>query len=410
MRVVVGGKFTLDGSLTANGGSASYDNQGGAAGGSIWVTAGQLAGEGTIAANGGTGEWVDGGSGGGGRIALYLTENRFKGTVTARGGAPGRQAGGAGTIYTRLAADPVGTVLVENGDRWGALTPLWTPEAFDLRIAAQAQACGAVPLLLRSLEVATNAVLTHLKGDGGVNVVVLGDMAVAGHINADGLGYPVGTDPGPGVGGSGSWAGGGAGHGGDGHSSLSGAPGGLAYGSALEPTTPGSQGGAGSAGPGTDGGGVIRLIIGGTLTVDGRITANALGSPATTPVAVPAAASSSTRVSSPGLARSAPKAVPVNGWRAAAAPVAASPCIAKARPSAACSQPTAPAERGRAKRAQSTKAPPQPSSGSRPANPGFSGTFHSKWPSSCPAPVLSSPSSAPGMPAASPPSPPSRRT
>ena len=279
VRVVVGGKFTLDGSLTANGGSASYDNQGGAAGGSIWVTAGQLAGEGTIAANGGTGEWVDGGSGGGGRIALYLGENNFTGTVTARGGAPGRQAGGAGTIYTRLAADTVGTVLVENGDRWGALTPLWTPEAYDLHVAARAQAHGAVPLLLRSLEVATNAVLTHLKGDGGVNAVVLGDMSVAGHVSADGLGYPVGTDPGPGVGGSGSWAGGGAGHGGDGHSSLSSAPGGLAYGSALEPTTPGSQGGAGNTGPGTDGGGVVRLIVGGTLTVDGRITANALGSP-----------------------------------------------------------------------------------------------------------------------------------
>ncbi|MBL8206889.1 MAG: Ig-like domain repeat protein, partial [Blastocatellia bacterium] len=38
-------------------------------------------------------------------------------------------------------------------------------------------------------------------------------------------------------------------------------------GSALEPSTPGSQGGAGSAGPGTDGGGVVRLIVGGTLTV-----------------------------------------------------------------------------------------------------------------------------------------------
>jgi hypothetical protein len=279
VRVVVGGKFTLDGSLTANGSNAAYDNQGGAAGGSLWVTAGQLAGGGTIAANGGTGEWVDGGSGGGGRIALYLTEDNFTGTVTARGGAPGRQAGGAGTIYTRLTADPVGTVLVENGDRWGALTPLWTPEAYDLHVAARAQAHGAVPLLLRSLEVATNAVMTHLKGDGGVNAVVLGNMVVAGHVNADALGYPVGTDPGPGAGGSGSWAGGGAGHGGDGHSSLSGAPGGLAYGSVLEPTTPGSQGGTGNTGPGTDGGGVIRLIVGGTLTVDGRITANALGAP-----------------------------------------------------------------------------------------------------------------------------------
>ncbi len=279
IRLIVGGTVSVDGTVSANGVTAWYDNQGGAAGGSIWVTAGRLIGQGTIAANGGGGEWVDGGSGGGGRIALHLGDDQFAGTVTARGAGGGRQAGGAGTIYTRLTGEPVGQVLVENGDRAGALTPLLSPEAYALRIAAQAWAYGEEQLVLQSLEVATNAVLTHLKGDGGARVVVLGDASIGGRVLANGLGYPVGGDPGPGVGGSGSWAGGGAGHGGDGCISASGAPGGAAYGSELEPATPGSQGGRGDSGPGTDGGGVVRMIVGGTLTVDGSITASALGSP-----------------------------------------------------------------------------------------------------------------------------------
>jgi hypothetical protein len=278
-KLTVGGTFTLDGSLTANGSGAWYNNQGGAAGGSLWVTAGRLAGTGAISANGGQGEWIDGGSGGGGRIALYLGANEFAGTVMARGGAPGRQAGGAGTIYTKLADEPTGRVLVENGGQWGALTPLLSPEAYHLRLADRAQVYGAEPLVLQSLEVATNAVLTHLKGDGGVSTVVLGDAVIGGRVTADGLGYPLGGDAGPGAGGSGSWAGGGAGHGGDGHVSASGAPGGLAYGSELEPSTPGSQGGPGTGGAGTDGGGVVRLIVGGTLTVEGSVTANARTGP-----------------------------------------------------------------------------------------------------------------------------------
>jgi hypothetical protein len=279
VRLIVGGTLQVDGTLSANGTTAWYNNQGGAAGGSIWVTAGRLAGTGAISANGGSGEWVDGGSGGGGRIALYLGTNEFAGSIAARGGLSGHQQGGAGTIYTKLADRPVGQLLVENGGRRGALTPLASPVAFDLRVAADAQVYGTEPLVLQSLELAPSAVLTHLKGDGGVDAVIYGDATVAGWVNADGRGYPMGEDPGPGAGSVAAWAGGGAGHGGAGHASVTGAAGGQTYGSALEPSTPGSQGGRGSGGPGTDGGGVVRLIVGGTLTVDGRVSANALGTP-----------------------------------------------------------------------------------------------------------------------------------
>lgn len=279
IHLIVGGQLLIDGNVTANGASAWANDQGGGAGGSVWLQAGRLAGAGQILADGGGGEWVDGGSGGGGRIALHLGTNAFTGVVAARGGGGGRQVGGAGTVYTRLADEAVGTVEIDNADRWGALTPLATPEAFRLFIRRSARVYGQERLLVQSLSLAKNAILTHLKGDGGVQVTALGDMEVEGQVLADGLGYPVNGDPGPGVGAGGTWAGGGAGHGGDGGSSASGASGGPAYGSELEPSMPGSQGGPGSSGYGTDGGGVIRILAAGTLTVNGSITANALGGP-----------------------------------------------------------------------------------------------------------------------------------
>ncbi|HOA60036.1 MAG: right-handed parallel beta-helix repeat-containing protein [Verrucomicrobia bacterium] len=276
IRLVVGGTLELDGTLSANGTSSWYDNQGGAAGGSIWITAEKLAGAGAVSAIGGKGEWVDGGSGGGGRIAFYLGADEFTGTVSARGGAPGRQAGGAGTIYARFAGETTGRVLIDNADTWGAYTPLACEEPFDLTLARRAQVIGDPDLTLSSLVVETNTVLTHLKEQDGLKVVVAGDATISGAVNTDGRGFPVGVDPGPGAGGQSSYAGSGAGHGGVGGTSRTGLPGGPTYGSQLEPTLRGSQGGSGSGGAGGHGGGAVRFVVGGTLTVDGSITANGL--------------------------------------------------------------------------------------------------------------------------------------
>lgn len=276
IRLIVGGTLELDGTLSANGTPSWYDNQGGAAGGSIWITAEKLAGAGAVSADGGNGEWVEGGSGGGGRIAFHLGTDEFTGTVSARGGAPGRQAGGAGTIYARFAGEAAGRVLIDNADNWGAYTPLACEEPFDLTLARRAQVIGDPDLTLGSLVVETNTVLTHLKEQDGLKVVVSGDAMIAGTVYTDGLGFPVGVDPGPGAGGQSSYAGSGAGHGGVGGTSRTGLPGGPAYGSQLEPTLRGSQGGSGSGGAGGHGGGAVRFVVGGTLTVDGSITANGL--------------------------------------------------------------------------------------------------------------------------------------
>ncbi len=276
IRLIVGGTLELDGTLSANGTPSWYDNQGGAAGGSIWITAEKLAGAGAVSAIGGNGEWVEGGSGGGGRIAFHLGADEFMGTVSARGGTPGRQAGGAGTIYARIAGETAGRVLIDNADNWGAYTPLACEEPFHLTLARRAQVIGDPDLGLSSLVVETNTVLTHLKEQDGLEVVVAGDATISGTVYADGLGFPVGVNPGPGAGGQSSYAGSGAGHGGVGGTSRTGLPGGPTYGSQLEPTLRGSQGGSGSGGAGGHGGGAVRFVVGGTLTVDGSITANGL--------------------------------------------------------------------------------------------------------------------------------------
>jgi hypothetical protein len=278
IRLIVGGACDVSGSVTANGFDAPVNNSGGGSAGSIWITAAKLTGAGSITANGGAGEWVDGGGGSGGRIALHVNTNEFAGTLVAHGRG-GHQVGGAGTVYTRLAGESVGQLLVENGGAWGAYTPLEAAEPLHLTLANCAQGYAEAPLVVGSLILQTNTVLSHLKGQSAFSAVVLGDALMDGVVNVDGRGYPIGSDSGPGVGQRGDWAGSGAGHGGIGGTSATGMPGGGGYGSQLEPTTLGSQGGPGDGGAGGDGGGAVRMVVGGTLTINGSFTANGLNAP-----------------------------------------------------------------------------------------------------------------------------------
>jgi hypothetical protein len=112
----------------------------------------------------------------------------------------------------------------------------------------------------------------------GLNLNVVGDVSVfsGGAITADGRGFWNGAGAGPGVGGALNNSGGGGGFGGYGGSSASNAPGGIAYGSMSQPADKGSGGGSGPTGPGGNGGGLIQLTIGGTLTVNGSVTASGL--------------------------------------------------------------------------------------------------------------------------------------
>lgn len=71
IRLIVSGTLTNQGAITANGTSSAGSN-GGASGGSVYVTTGVIAGSGTFSANGKQG---GNGAGGGGRVAIYYTTN-----------------------------------------------------------------------------------------------------------------------------------------------------------------------------------------------------------------------------------------------------------------------------------------------------------------------------------------------
>jgi len=276
IRLTVGGVLTVAGQLTANGESGKASS---GAGGSIQVTAGALAGNGIIAADGGSAGVIGSGGGGGGRIALYYGNSTFSGAVSALGGLasgvfPGR-SGGAGTLYTQANGQRVGDLFLDNTGRTNAMeTRVATPVDYRLTLA-NATAYATNRLTLSGLLVRANGLLTHPFQGPRLQVFVQGDAVVesGGTIGADMRGSPLKSGPGAGSGGGFGLSGSGAGHGGPGGASYYGAPGGVTYGSETRPVDFGS-GGGGDLGP-NRGGGAIQLTVTGTLTIDGRVSANA---------------------------------------------------------------------------------------------------------------------------------------
>jgi hypothetical protein len=284
LQLTVTGKLQVDGLISADGAAASNEGGGGGSGGSLFLTAGVMAGAGVISANGGAGDLRSGGGGGGGRIALIFSNDLFTGSCQASGG-PGFIAGGAGTIYlgSKSQSSPGASnqLIVDNGGLMGAATPIASTPAYGLTAAGGAVVVPQTPgveITLDSLMVVSNAVITTSGPLGDLSIVVLGDALVETNaaISADGLGYVVGN-PGPGAGEvATNSAGSGGGYGGAGGESAGGAAGGATYGSPQQPTFFGSEGGVVFAGDLdlSDGGGVVNLDVGGTLTVNGTVSAD----------------------------------------------------------------------------------------------------------------------------------------
>ncbi len=272
IRLIVADTLQLDGQITANGTTGSGRAASGGAGGSIWVTTGTLAGSGAFRADGGAGfstsNYGGGGAGGGGRMAIYYNQaGSFSGFTasTASAGIPAAQfnsPAGAGTVAFIDQTVPSGHLHV------------YTTFATDV---------GNSSLTFGAITVHSGAIFTM----PGSSTVSAGNLTVqaTGRITADGLGFAGGQ--GPGAGGGAPEAAGGGGHGGTGGVGYdrfySGAPpylgvGGSTYGSAAEPSTLGSGGGRSfnGGGSGGAGGGAIRLIVSGTLQVDGQVTAHGL--------------------------------------------------------------------------------------------------------------------------------------
>lgn len=107
IKLSTNGTININGSITANGSSdLTGDRAGGGAGGSVYLTVGQLQGSGIIQAVGGNGSNSSNGGGGGGRISLTCSGggnwlgNNLASTSATVGGSYGTPAPAAGTVYT----------------------------------------------------------------------------------------------------------------------------------------------------------------------------------------------------------------------------------------------------------------------------------------------------------------------
>ena len=131
-----------------------------------------------------------------------------------------------------------------------------------------------------SLLLTDSAVLTHSPAPAGetnnrLDLTIAGAMTIdaTSRVDANAKGY--GPVAGPGAGISSGYYSSGGGHGGPGGNAYGGPAGGVNHGDLLAPTLCGSGGGNSmNFGTGGMGGGVIRLAVGGLLTVAGQLTAN----------------------------------------------------------------------------------------------------------------------------------------
>ena len=269
--------LNVDGVLSANGTAATTSGAGGGAGGALSITAGTISGKGRISANGGDGDIFTSGGGGGGRIALSSSSNVFTGTLSARGGAGRCSPGGAGTIYIKANNNSAPFVLIDNGGQLGTNTPLGVLNLLPVSVAA-ALRHGAVgsagsSSLFQSLLIDSGASLLA-PAQSYINVTHDALVDTNGAILSDATGSNPGTGDGHGaVDNSGD--GGGGGYGGAGGASLFGAAGGASFGSSNQPASLGGAGGVSPTLAGySQGGGAIHLTAGGTLTVNGIVSAD----------------------------------------------------------------------------------------------------------------------------------------
>ena len=287
VRLQVTGVLQLDGVISANGGNGTGSGGGGGSGGSIYLSIGRtgaFSGAGSITANGGNGANAIGGGGGGGRLAIYTLNNpgyppltnSFTGVLSAYGGG-GWQFGGAGTIYFQTNGVGYPLLLLDNANHAGTNTSF---DFLSLNATIQNGAVGLLPVsggwAPINLLVRTNGVLTA-PASGSMRTVSANTVTIeaGGAISLDGSGY---SQSGPGNGLPGSNSRGGGGHGGYGGGNPTG--GGATYDSIQSPAMAGSSGASYNSGPpysyGGTGGGALSLSVFGTLTVNGRLSANGL--------------------------------------------------------------------------------------------------------------------------------------
>lgn len=303
VRLNITSLLTVNGSISADGGTAPQTtsggcckaNGGGGAGGSIWITAGSVAGTGTLSVKGGDSRGLyhsPGGAGGGGRISIEST-NLFSGIVQVDGGSyrangDNLKPGVRGTYHASASGN-----ICDTGDLSTTCTissARAIPDGFAiagagnlvLQTGAQLTVYGGTRTasidMGGNITLQTGVVITgNLSLLEGTNI----DVQTGAQITADGMGNIghwnlVGEGSGPGAAGNG---GGGGGHGGAG--GTVGGAGGTTYGSATNPTAWGSSGGGYTTAGGVAGG-ALRISASTSITINGNITSDGLTSPNTT--------------------------------------------------------------------------------------------------------------------------------
>ena len=299
---VISGTLTDNGIISANGGNDSVASQGGGgSGGTVLIHAQTISGSGSIAANGGTGGE---GGGGGGRVALYYTANSGLSLtqITAAGGAASQgNPGAAGTVYVldsnsnlNVSGNAVlpananltyANVVVANQGTFtlGSGTTM-TATNVNVSAAGTFAVGGGSTITVNGPIVVTgnsNVIFQGLNNAGQINGVWAGvgstmiassvQVDAGSTINADYQGYAANSGPGGAPGGSSA----GGSYGGSGGTGDAGVSAAATYGSTKQPSDLGSGGSSRCCGavPGV-GGGAMRLIISGTLTDNGVISAN----------------------------------------------------------------------------------------------------------------------------------------
>lgn len=303
IRLVVAETLANNGMISADGSSPSTS------GGSIYVTTNNFSGAGSFHAHGGSGSaYYYTGAGGGGRVAIYYQNSSFTGTAEALGGFHNNGWGGGwyaehGTaalfdmtkndlylrapwqfltsdepfIFNRIIIENGATVSVKDGARVTA-NELFITGASSLSIGS-----GSV-VTIPSISVDAQSTLTFsgneilttntlsIMGTSTVSVVqgvplVLSvrdlTLSADSSINVDGKGYA----PASGLGKSLNSLGG-ASHGGIGVGNTATST----YGSAFTPIDMGSGGNGHHSN--AYGGGAVKIIASGTLSIDGTISAH----------------------------------------------------------------------------------------------------------------------------------------
>lgn len=315
---IIANNLIVNGNIFAKGGqgeNSCCDQGAGGAGGSIWIKANNsFIGTGSISVAGGSSGGNNGneitGAGSAGRIAIYQSSGTyvFAGVIDVAGGSVGTRASD-GTFYLELASlnqlcdsgdfsttCTINTAKVIGGDTnitsgnllidtSGSIAVRGIDSTFSFNNPSGSFSIntGATFSMEPKLSV-SNLVASNLTVDGVWNSNLadssIGNVTINGTFSANGKGFYGGTGsldgegPSPGKGTAND--GGGGAHATTGFDGDAGTGGSPAYGSATAPITFGSGGGAGGVQVGGSGGGAIKLIVSGTLSLTGSLSANGL--------------------------------------------------------------------------------------------------------------------------------------